>query len=174
MPKKATGRATQEAPGITIDAETGIVMIHMRRRRRGEKNAYSKEVAHNWVVGFDEDDKPIDIEVLTPSKHFPEAVRRLLPAAVYSRPLAPTNRVPEHPGEILLEEFLRPLNMARSALAKKMRTPAGRIAQLIDGKLDVDEAMARGLGKVFKTGSKFWINLQTTYDLARARAVRRG
>ena len=57
------------------DRETGIVMIYMRRRKRGETTHHSKEVAPGWIVDYG----IIDIEVLNPSRHFPGKILKLLP-----------------------------------------------------------------------------------------------
>jgi hypothetical protein len=57
---------------------TNIVMIHIRQRKEGEKSAYTKEVAPGWIVDFDANDKPIEIEVLD-SSVFPQAILDLLP-----------------------------------------------------------------------------------------------
>ena len=65
--------------GIVYDREVSIAVIHIRRRKRGEKSAYTREVAHGWVVDFDKAGNPIDIEVLLPSKSFPKEVLALLP-----------------------------------------------------------------------------------------------
>ncbi len=64
---------------------TGILMMYIRRRKRSEKHKraggklYTKEVAPGWIVDFDGDHKPIEIEVLSPSKHFPKAILDILP-----------------------------------------------------------------------------------------------
>lgn len=57
---------------------TNIIMMYLRKRKPGEKSAYSKEVAPGWVVDFDSEDKPIEIEVLDTSG-FPQAILDLLP-----------------------------------------------------------------------------------------------
>lgn len=77
LPPKGLRR--NRAAGIVLDDETGIVMIYVRKRKRGERNAFTKEVARGWIVSFDEHCKPIDIEVLNPSEAFPPAVLKLLP-----------------------------------------------------------------------------------------------
>jgi Protein of unknown function (DUF2283). len=72
-------------PGIVFDRPepgyygTSIIMLRIRKRREGEKTAYSKEVAPGWVVDYDADDKPIEIEVLN-SSAFPNEILDLLPA----------------------------------------------------------------------------------------------
>ena len=72
---------------------------------------------------------------------------------------------PIHPGEILLEEFLKPLGMTMHELALKLRVPANRIGQIVEGKRNVSPDTALRLGRYFGTGPEFWINLQASYDL---------
>ena len=83
--------------------------------------------------------------------------------------MIPTHRVPEHPGEILLEEFLRPLQMSQSALAAHLGIPVQRINELVNGRRGITPQTAWMLGKAFKVGPEFWMNLQTAYDLAFSR-----
>ena len=83
--------------------------------------------------------------------------------------MIPTDRVPEHPGEILLEEFLRPLEMTQSALAVHLGIPVQRINELVNGRRGVTAETAWMLGKAFGVGPEFWMNLQATHDLAAAR-----
>lgn len=79
--------------------------------------------------------------------------------------MIPRNRKPVHPGEILLEEFLKPLGMSQVALAKKMHVPVQRINTLINGKRDMTAQTAILLSRVLKTTSEFWMNLQVACDL---------
>lgn len=88
--------------------------------------------------------------------------------------MIPTKRIPEHPGEILLEEFLRPLEMSQSALAEHLGIPVQRVNELVNGRRGVTPETAWMLGKAFKVGPEFWMNLQTTYDLAVARSKGEG
>ena len=76
-----------------------------------------------------------------------------------------TNLQPIHPGNILLEEFIKPLNMNMRQLAVAIHVPSGRISQIIAGKRDISVNTAYRLGKYFKTGPEFWLNLQQKYDL---------
>jgi antitoxin HigA-1 len=76
---------------------------------------------------------------------------------------------PIHPGEILLEEFLRPLTMSRHKLALALRVPANRIGQIVDGERNISPDTALRLGRYFGTGPEFWINLQARYDLETAK-----
>ena len=69
------------------------------------------------------------------------------------------------PGEILLEEFLKPYGISRSKLATDIRVPANRIGAIIKGQREITMDTALRLGKYFRTGPEFWINLQTLYNL---------
>src|SRR5687767_12855545 len=87
--------------------------------------------------------------------------------------MIPENRIPTHPGEILFEEFLRPLEMSQTALAEHLGTSIQRINELIKGKRGVTPETAWALAGAFGTTPEFWINLQTNHDLAKARPTRR-
>jgi addiction module HigA family antidote len=82
--------------------------------------------------------------------------------------MIPKNRKPTHPGEILLEEFLKPMEMSQIELAKKMGVPIQRVNTLINGKRDMTAETAILLSRVLKTSSEFWMNLQVAYDLFEA------
>ncbi len=82
--------------------------------------------------------------------------------------MIPKNRKPTHPGEILLEEFLKPMDMSQVELAKRMGVPIQRVNTLINGKRDVTAETAILLSRVLKTSSEFWMNLQVAYDLFEA------
>jgi addiction module HigA family antidote len=71
-----------------------------------------------------------------------------------------------HPGEILREEFLVPLNMSAGALAKRIDVPRTRIERLVKGETPVTVDTALRLGKAFDTSPEFWLNMQVSYDLA--------
>ena len=73
-----------------------------------------------------------------------------------------------HPGEILREEFLVPLNLTAYALAKYCEVPRTRIERVMREEVPVTADTALRLGKVFGTGPEFWMNLQSAYDLATA------
>ncbi len=83
--------------------------------------------------------------------------------------MVPKNRKPSHPGEILLEEFLKPLRMSQVELAQKMGVPIQRVNTLINGKRDMTAETAILLSRVLKTSSEFWMNLQVARDLYDAR-----
>jgi addiction module HigA family antidote len=82
--------------------------------------------------------------------------------------MTPKNRKPTHPGEILLVEFLKPMDMSQIELAKKMGVPVQRVNTLINGKRDMTAETAILLSRVLKTSSEFWMNLQVAYDLFEA------
>lgn len=72
---------------------------------------------------------------------------------------------PIHPGEILREEFLKPLEMTPYALAKHLNVPRTRIERIVAEKIGISADTALRLGKFFKTTPQFWLNMQTGYDL---------
>ena len=74
-------------------------------------------------------------------------------------------RAPTHPGEMLLEEFLRPLGISQSDAARRMRISANRLNELVRGKRGVTAATAIRLAELLRTTPEFWLNLQTTWDL---------
>ena len=86
-----------------------------------------------------------------------------------TRRTATPNRVTTHPGEILSEEFLRPLDMSLNALAMALRVPATRIGAIVKGGRSVTADTALRLARFFGTSPEFWMNLQATYDLTKAK-----
>jgi addiction module HigA family antidote len=79
------------------------------------------------------------------------------------------NRVTTHPGEVLGEEFLRPLGMSVNALAMALRVPATRIGAIVKGERSVTADTALRLARFFGTSPELWMNLQAMHDLTRAR-----
>lgn len=75
---------------------------------------------------------------------------------------------PFHPGEILLEEFVKPAEMTQAALAKKLGWTRARLNELIKGKRGITADSALDLARVLGTSAKLWMNLQATYDLNEA------
>lgn len=73
-----------------------------------------------------------------------------------------------HPGEILREEFMKPLNISQNALAIAIRVPATRIGEIVNEKRGITADTALRLGAFFNTTSEFWMNLQSNYDLQTA------
>jgi addiction module HigA family antidote len=72
---------------------------------------------------------------------------------------------PIPPGEILNEEFLKPLGLTANALAKAIGVPANRITAILKDQRGITGDTAIRLGTFFKTSAEFWMNLQMTYDL---------
>ena len=75
---------------------------------------------------------------------------------------------PFHPGEILLEEFLEPMNMTQTAFAERVGWTKSRLNELIKGKRGVTADSALDLAEALGTSPKLWMNLQATYDLDKA------
>jgi antitoxin HigA-1 len=86
--------------------------------------------------------------------------------------MQPERRVPTHPGEILLEEFLVPMGHTQVALAEHLGVPVQRINELVRGKRGVTPETAWLLAQALNTTPEFWLNLQAAYDLARNRPAR--
>ena len=78
---------------------------------------------------------------------------------------------PIHPGEILLEEFLRPMGISQYRIAKDMSVPQRRISEIIHGKRSITADTALRLGRFFGMEAQFWLNLQSRYELLRAEAA---
>jgi addiction module HigA family antidote len=70
-----------------------------------------------------------------------------------------------HPGEIMNEEFIKPLEITVNALALALRVPANRLYSIVDGKRGIAPDTAFRLARYFGTTANFWINLQAHYDL---------
>ena len=86
--------------------------------------------------------------------------------------MLPENRIPTHPGEILLEEFLIPMEMSQVASAKYICVPLQRINQIVRGKRSITPGTAWLFSQALGTMPEFWINLQSAYALARSRPAR--
>ena len=80
----------------------------------------------------------------------------------------PTNRVPTHPGEMLLEEFLNPLGLTQRELADAIHVPYPRINELVNGHRGMTPSTALRLAKYFDVSPAFWLNLQLRWDLYHA------
>ena len=72
---------------------------------------------------------------------------------------------PIHPGEILFEEFLKPMGISQYRLAKEINVPARRINEIVHGKRAISPYTALRLSRYFGLSERFWINLQARYDL---------
>jgi antitoxin HigA-1 len=86
--------------------------------------------------------------------------------------MIPKNRIPTHPGEVLQEEFLGPLEIPQTRFAEHIGVPVQRINELINGKRGITPDTAWLLARALRTTPEFWMNLQAAYDLARARDER--
>ncbi|MCG2579836.1 MAG: HigA family addiction module antitoxin [Marinobacter sp.] len=75
---------------------------------------------------------------------------------------------PIHPGEILREEYLEPLGMSVNALSKALHVPATRMNEIVREKRGVTADTALRLARYFGTSERFWLNLQTEYELRQA------
>lgn len=80
---------------------------------------------------------------------------------------------PFHPGEILIEEFLKSADLTQTAFAKKIGWARPRLNAFIKGKYNVTADVALDLAKATRTTAKFWMNLQATWDIAQAIKKRR-
>ena len=87
--------------------------------------------------------------------------------------MLPENRIPTHSGEILLEEYLHPLNLSQVAFAKHIGVPIQRINEIVRGKRGITPETAWLFSEALGTTPEFWINLQSNYDLACSRPSRK-
>ncbi len=85
--------------------------------------------------------------------------------------MIPRYREPTHPGEILLEEFLKPLRLSQVEAAEKMGIPLNRLNEIIRGKRGITADTSWRLAKLLKTSPEFWMNLQTTWELYHAQVA---
>ncbi len=72
---------------------------------------------------------------------------------------------PVHPGEVLLEEFLKPMGLSQNQLALALRVPARRINEIVHGKRRISADTALRLARYFRMSPQFWLGLQMDYDL---------
>jgi addiction module HigA family antidote len=79
--------------------------------------------------------------------------------------LVPTHRPPVHPGEVLVEEFLKPLGISQVELAKRLGITFQRVNAIANGRRSVTPDTALRFAKVFGTSAAFWLNLQQAWDL---------
>ena len=90
-------------------------------------------------------------------------------SSTITRAAAIPNRVTTHPGEVLSEEFLRPLGMSANALAMALRVPATRIGAIVKGERSVTADTALRLARFFGISPEFWMGLQAMHDLTKTR-----
>ena len=77
-----------------------------------------------------------------------------------------------HPGEVLREEFLKPLKLSAYEVAKRLRVPAPRINDIVLEKRGITADTAVRLSRLFRTTEQFWLNLQDAYEVRRVKAER--
>jgi antitoxin HigA-1 len=99
----------------------------------------------------------------------PRRVQLMSKSSTTNKGVATPNRVTTHPGEVLGEEFLKPLRLSVNALALALRVPATRIGAIVKGERSVTADTALRLARFFGTSAEFWINLQAMHDLTKAR-----
>ena len=76
---------------------------------------------------------------------------------------------PIHPGEVLREDFLKEMRLTQYALAKALGVPQMRISEIVNGKRAISPDTALRLSRYFGTSAEFWLGMQATYDLEKAR-----
>ena len=79
--------------------------------------------------------------------------------------MTPKKMLPVHPGEILFDEFLKPMNISQYRIAHDINVPPRRINEIVHGKRSITADTALRLGRYFNMSAQFWINLQSHYDL---------
>lgn len=79
--------------------------------------------------------------------------------------MLPKNRPPTHPGEMLLKEFLEPLDVSQAEFARHLGWPYARLNEIVHARRGVTAASALDLGDALGTGPEFWLNLQRDWDL---------
>ena len=77
-------------------------------------------------------------------------------------------RLRTHPGEVLAEEYMKPLGLSANALGRAIGVPGNRISDIARQRRDVSADTAIRLGRYFDVDPRFWLNLQSAYDLSRA------
>jgi len=77
----------------------------------------------------------------------------------------PTHRTPTHPGEMLLEEFLKPMGLTQRDLAEAIHVPYQRVNEIVNGRRGMTPGTALRLAKIFGLSADFWMNLQLRWDL---------
>lgn len=84
--------------------------------------------------------------------------------------MLPSHRIATHPGQILLQEFLEPLGLTQAELARALAISLNRVNELVRGKRGITPKTALMLSEYFRNSAEFWMNLQTAYNLTRARS----
>lgn len=81
----------------------------------------------------------------------------------------PKERIATHPGEVLLEEYIKPLRLTQATLAKELGISTNRLNELVRGKRGISADTALRLARRFDTSPEFWMNLQSAYELTETR-----
>jgi len=81
----------------------------------------------------------------------------------------PKRRIATHPGEVLLEEYIKPLGLTQAALAKELEISTNRLNELIRGKRGITADTALRLARRFRTSPELWMNLRSAYELTEVR-----
>jgi addiction module HigA family antidote len=76
-----------------------------------------------------------------------------------------TDFAPTHPGEVLREDFLKPMGLSQYALSKAISVPQIRVSEIVNGKRAITPDTALRLARYFGTSAEFWVGMQATYDL---------
>jgi addiction module HigA family antidote len=87
--------------------------------------------------------------------------------------MIPENRIPTHPGEVLLEEFLKPMDVSQVMFAHYLAVPVQRINEIVRGKRGITPETAWLFAQALGTSPEFWMNLQANHDLAKNRPSRK-
>ncbi len=87
--------------------------------------------------------------------------------------MRPKNLDPVHPGEVLAEDFLKPLDITQSRLATHVGVTVQRVNEIVNGRRGISPETAWLLAQAFGTSPNFWLNLQNQYDLATKRPKRK-
>ena len=83
----------------------------------------------------------------------------------------PTHRKPTHPGEMLLEEFLKPMGITQRELADRIHVPYQHVNELVNKRRGMTPSTALRLARAFENSPSFWMNLQLRWDLFRAQKI---
>lgn len=86
----------------------------------------------------------------------------------------PTDRQPTHPGEMLVEEFLRPMQITQRELADAIHVPYQRINELVNRKRGITPSTALRLSRFFGVSADFWLNLQVRWDIYKTQQAEQG
>jgi addiction module HigA family antidote len=125
---------------------------HDHHKPRGNAKSAKWDSVHNWHIS---------------ARRISHKARMAAPPGRHRARLP--DRITAHPGEILREEFLKPLGLSVNGLAAALRVPSTRIGAIIKGERSVTPDTALRLARFFSNSPEFWINLQAMHDLTRAR-----